>query len=182
MGEPTAAAYLVGIDLGTTHTVVASAPLGAGRTDAPITLFAIDQWVAPGELAARPLLPSVRYHPAPGELAASALPWGERARGDDVEQARGRARVFNNADNLHTLEPGDILVCESTSPNWTPAFAKIAGCVCDGGGMLSHAAIVGREYGVPTVTAVGLGTVVIAEGDEVEVDGDTGTVTVIKKA
>ncbi len=97
-------------------------------------------------------------------------------------KARGRARVFNNADNLHTLEPGDILVCESTSPNWTPAFAKIAGCVCDGGGMLSHAAIVGREYGVPTVTAVGLATVVIAEGDEVEVDGDTGTVTVIKKA
>ena len=97
-------------------------------------------------------------------------------------KARGRARVFNNADNLHTLEPGDILVCESTSPNWTPAFAKIAGCVCDGGGMLSHAAIVGREYGVPTVTAVGLGTVVIVEGDEVEVDGDTGTVTVIKKA
>ena len=97
-------------------------------------------------------------------------------------KARGRARVFNNADNLHTLEPGDILVCESTSPNWTPAFAKIAGCVCYGGGMLSHAAIVGREYGVPTVTAVGLGTVVIAEGDEVEVDGDTGTVTVIKKA
>jgi pyruvate,water dikinase len=95
-------------------------------------------------------------------------------------KARGRARVFNNADNLHTLEPGDILVCESTSPNWTPAFAKIAGCVCDGGGMLSHAAIVGREYGVPTVTAVGLGTVVIAEGDEVEVDGDTGTVTVFK--
>ncbi|MFM9133945.1 MAG: PEP-utilizing protein mobile subunit, partial [bacterium] len=42
-------------------------------------------------------------------------------------KARGRARVFNNADNLHTLEPGDILVCESTSPNWTPAFAKIAG-------------------------------------------------------
>ena len=97
-------------------------------------------------------------------------------------KARGRARVFNNADNLHTLEPGDILVCESTSPNWTPAFAKIAGCVCDGGGMLSHAAIVGREYGVPTVTAVGLGTVVIAEGEEVEVDGDTGTVTVFKKS
>ena len=51
--------------------------------------------------------------------------------------------------------PGEILVCESTSPNWTPAFGKIAGAVCDGGGMLSHAAIVGREYGVPTVTAVG---------------------------
>ena len=96
--------------------------------------------------------------------------------------ARGKARVFNNADTLHTLETGDILVCESTSPNWTPAFAKIAACVCDGGGMLSHAAIVGREYGVPTVTAVGLATVVIEDGDEVEVDGDTGTVTVYKSS
>jgi pyruvate,water dikinase len=90
--------------------------------------------------------------------------------------------VFNDADELHRLTPGDILVCESTSPNWTPAFAKIAACVCDGGGMLSHAAIVGREYGVPTVTAVGLATVVIADGDEIEVDGDAGTVTVFKRA
>ncbi|MEI6229161.1 MAG: PEP-utilizing enzyme [Actinomycetes bacterium] len=97
-------------------------------------------------------------------------------------KARGIARVFNDADELHRLAPGDILVCESTSPNWTPAFAKIAACVCDGGGMLSHAAIVGREYGVPTVTAVGLATVVIADGDEIEVDGDAGTVTVYKRA
>jgi pyruvate,water dikinase len=97
-------------------------------------------------------------------------------------KARGIARVFNDADELHRLTPGDILVCESTSPNWTPAFAKIAACVCDGGGMLSHAAIVGREYGVPTVTAVGLATVVIADGDEIEVDGDAGTVTVYKRA
>ncbi len=97
-------------------------------------------------------------------------------------KARGIARVFNDADELHRLTPGDILVCESTSPNWTPAFAKIAACVCDGGGMLSHAAIVGREYGVPTVTAVGLATVVISDGDEIEVDGDTGTVTVYKRA
>ena len=106
MGEPTAAAYLVGIDLGTTHTVVASAPLGAGRTDAPITLFAIDQWVAPGELAARPLLPSVRYHPAPGELAASALPWGERARGDDVEPP---AVIGELARQLGSQVPGRLV-------------------------------------------------------------------------
>jgi PEP-utilizing family enzyme len=69
-----------------------------------------------------------------------------------------------------------------TSPNWTPAFAKIAACVCDGGGTLSHAAIVGREYSVPTVTATGLATVVIADGDEVEVDGTTGWVTVLQRA
>ncbi len=93
---------------------------------------------------------------------------------------RGIARVLHNADELHRLSPGEVLVCESTSPNWTPAFAKIAACVCDGGGMLSHAAIVGREYGVPTVTAVGLATMIISDGDEVEVNGTTGEVTVVK--
>jgi phosphohistidine swiveling domain-containing protein len=91
--------------------------------------------------------------------------------------ARGIARVLSNSDELHRIQPGEILVCESTSPNWTPAFAKIAACVCDGGGTLSHAAIVGREYGVPTVTAVGLATAVIKDGDEIEVNGTTGTVT-----
>jgi pyruvate,water dikinase len=95
---------------------------------------------------------------------------------------RGIARVLHNADELHRLSPGEVLVCESTSPNWTPAFAKIAACVCDGGGTLSHAAIVGREYGVPTVTAVGLATLLISDGDEVEVDGSSGHVTVLKHA
>ncbi len=48
--------------------------------------------------------------------------------------------------------------------------------------MLSHAAIVGREYGVPTVTAVGVATLSITDGDEIEVDGTTGTVTILTKA
>ena len=95
---------------------------------------------------------------------------------------RGIARVLQSSDELHRLEPGSILVCESTSPNWTPAFGKIAGAVCDGGGMLSHAAIVGREYGVPTVTAVGVATMSITDGDEIEVDGTNGTVTILTRA
>jgi pyruvate,water dikinase len=95
---------------------------------------------------------------------------------------RGIARVLHDPAGLHRLSPGEVLVCESTSPNWTPAFAKIAACVCDGGGTLSHAAIVGREYRVPTVTATGLATMVIADGDEVEVDGTTGRVTVLRHA
>jgi len=96
--------------------------------------------------------------------------------------ARGIARVLCDADQLHRIQPGEVLVCESTSPNWTPAFAKIAACVCDSGGTLSHAAIVGREYGVPTVTAVGLATVLIKNGDVVEVDGTRGIVTVFASA
>jgi phosphohistidine swiveling domain-containing protein len=62
----------------------------------------------------------------------------------------------------------------------TPAFAKIAACVCDGGGTLTHASIVSREYRIPCVVGVGLATTIIADGDEVEVDGTKGTVTVFK--
>lgn len=96
-------------------------------------------------------------------------------------RARGRALVLSYAEDLHRIRSGDVLVCESTGPNWTPAFAQIAACVCDAGGSLSHAAIVGREYGVPTVTAVGVGTLLIRDGDEVEVDGSTGTVTIFRR-
>ena len=75
--------YIVGIDLGTTHTVVAYAPLTA---PAGIKLLDIEQLVAPGEVAALPLLPSCRYHAAAGELAAGALqlPWPSE---DDDAQA-----------------------------------------------------------------------------------------------
>lgn len=76
-------AFLVGIDLGTTNTVVAYAD--AADTQAGIQLFPIEQLVAPGEVGARPLLPSLRYHPAAGELAAGdlQLPW----RQQDVDHA-----------------------------------------------------------------------------------------------
>lgn len=94
-------------------------------------------------------------------------------------RARGRARVVREAGDLDALCPGEILVCESTSASWTLAFSRIAGCVCDSGGTLSHAAIVGREYGVPTVTACGVATSTIRDGDDVHIDGATGVVTII---
>jgi len=76
-------AWLVGIDLGTTNTVVAYA--NAADAQAGIQLFPIEQMLSPGEVGARPLLPSLRYHPAAGELAAGdlQLPWPE----DDVTRA-----------------------------------------------------------------------------------------------
>jgi len=77
-------AYSVGIDLGTTHTVVACAAVATRAAGDPIHLFDIEQLVGPGAVAARPLLPSLRYHPATGELPAgtNTLPWPE-APGDD---------------------------------------------------------------------------------------------------
>ncbi len=81
MQNPTAS-YLVGIDLGTTHTVVAYAQ--ADNTQQDIHIFQIEQLVAPGQVAARPLLPSVRYHPASGELSEADLsfPSGTPSEGD----------------------------------------------------------------------------------------------------
>lgn len=95
---------------------------------------------------------------------------------------RGIARVLHSAAELHRIAHGEILVCEATSPNWTPAFGKIAACVCDGGGTLTHASIISREYGIPCVVGVGLATNVIADGDEIEVDGTKGIVRVTKSA
>jgi pyruvate,water dikinase len=94
--------------------------------------------------------------------------------------ARGPARVLRSPDELHRLRAGDILVCEGTTPTWTPAFTKIAGCVCDGGGTLTHASVVSREYRVPCVVGAGIATQIINEGDDVEVDGTRGLVTVHK--
>jgi pyruvate,water dikinase len=94
----------------------------------------------------------------------------------------GRARVMVSATELYDLEDGEILVCEATSPNWTPAFAIIAACVCNGGGSLTHAAIVSREYGIPCVVGTSVGTQMIKTGDLIRVDGDEGTVTILERA
>ncbi len=94
---------------------------------------------------------------------------------------RGIARVLHNASELHNIKPGEILVCEATTPSWTPAFAKISACVCDGGGILTHASIISREYRIPCVVGVGVATIKIEDGDEVEVDGGSGVVKIFKK-
>ena len=103
--------YIVGIDLGTTHTVVAYAPLraiagGPPAALADIRLFDIEQLVAPGEVAALPLLPSVRFHAAPGELAAGALqlPWPA-----DVDASLAPVVMGQFARQLGAQVPGRLV-------------------------------------------------------------------------
>ena len=69
-----------------------------------------------------------------------------------------------------------MLVTRQTDPGWAPAFATIAGLVLERGGMLSHGAILAREYGIPTVVGVRAATERIATGSIVRVDGDRGEV------
>ncbi len=94
----------------------------------------------------------------------------------------GKARVLKLLKEVMDIEAGEILVCPTTNPSWAPVFTKIRAAVTDIGGLTSHAAIVCREYGVPSVTGAGIATSVIKTGDTIRVDGDTGVVTIIERA
>jgi phosphohistidine swiveling domain-containing protein len=95
--------------------------------------------------------------------------------------AEGIARVILTEDELHLIKEGDILVAASTSPSWTPVFSMIKGVVVDRGASLSHAAIVGREYGIPVVMNVFEGTAKIKSGQRIKVDANMGTVYILDK-
>jgi pyruvate,water dikinase len=96
--------------------------------------------------------------------------------------AEGPARVLKLLKDIVNLQPGEILVCPSTNPSWAPVFTKIKAAVTDIGGLTSHAAIVCREYGVPSVTGTGVSTAIIKTGDILKVDGDSGVVEIVKRA
>jgi pyruvate,water dikinase len=91
----------------------------------------------------------------------------------------GRARVVRSADELGSIEEGEILVTPVTAPSWAPVFGKIRATVTDIGGMMSHAAIVCREYGLPAVTGTGNASSIIKTGQMLRVDGSTGEVVIL---
>jgi pyruvate,water dikinase len=93
--------------------------------------------------------------------------------------AVGRARVLLHVEQFGEIQEGEILVAPSTSTSWTPVFGKIAAVVLDVGGIMSHAAIVAREYGLPAVVGTGTATKRIKTGDLLRVDADAGVVTIL---
>ncbi len=92
---------------------------------------------------------------------------------------RGRARVIHSISEAARIEPGDILVAETTAPPWTPLFAIVGAVVTDTGGVLSHCAVVAREYGIPAVAGTAMASTVITDGQLLEIDGDAGIVRFI---
>jgi phosphohistidine swiveling domain-containing protein len=93
--------------------------------------------------------------------------------------ARGRARVVLDPSDPSALQPGDVLVAPITDPAWTPLFVPAAAVVVDVGAQISHAVIVSRELGIPCVVSVIDATRKIPDGAMIEVDGTSGTVTVL---
>ncbi len=96
--------------------------------------------------------------------------------------ATGRARVILSTEAAFSCDiaPGDILVAPFTDTPWTPLFIPAGAVVVETGGMLSHAATVAREFGIPCVVLVKDATRIIRDGDMVTVDGATGTVTIAR--
>ena len=154
-------------------------------------LGVLHQWQAPEAVG-----------PVPGEITEpfTVMLWGittERVRswlsGADSDDsvvngvagspgvAEGAARVIRSAAQLGEIELGEILVCPITAPAWGPIFSRISAAVSDIGGVMSHAAIVSREYGLPAVVGTGKGTQVIKTGDRIRVDGGTGKVTILAR-
>ena len=106
----------------------------------------------------------------PGELKGNAASAGI---------ARGPARVLATLNEANRFQPGDVLVTRTTMPPWTPLFALASAVVTETGGILSHAAVTAREYGLPAVLCVENATRLIRDGQPVEVDGSNGTVRIL---
>jgi rifampicin phosphotransferase len=87
-----------------------------------------------------------------------------------------RAAVLNDVSEAHRLRARDILVTRQTDPGWGAVFPLISGLIMERGGMLSHGAIIAREFGIPSVVGVADATTRIAHGSRVHVDGDRGIV------
>ncbi|MGH8891600.1 MAG: PEP/pyruvate-binding domain-containing protein [Acidothermaceae bacterium] len=90
----------------------------------------------------------------------------------------GPVRIVRHFHEFDRVRPGDVLVCRATDPSWSVLFGVVGAIVTEGGGALSHAAIVAREHGVPAVLAVDGATDRLLDGQLVTVDGTAGTVGV----
>jgi rifampicin phosphotransferase len=139
--------------------------------------------------------PSFDPLPAEARFAMKALLWlvdlvfgphtpagtprdGERLRGIGVSAGRytGPVRIVQNEGEFGKIRAGDVLVCPITSPVWSVLFPSIGALVTDTGGLLSHPAIIAREYRVPATVATGCATRLLHDGELVTVDGTAGTV------
>jgi rifampicin phosphotransferase len=89
---------------------------------------------------------------------------------------RGSLRIVDSIEHLSEVREDEILVTSNTDPGWTAVFSKIGGLVTETGGILSHGAVVSREYGIPAVTAVKGATKILKTGQKVTLDGNEGII------
>ena len=128
----------------------------------------------PGELG-RAILHRDPIHNAAGASPNNLL----KGNGCSAGVVTGRARVVTELAECNALQPGEVLVTRFIDPSWTPVMGLVSGLVAEVGGLLSHGAVIAREYGLPAVLDVRGATHVIKTGKMVEVDGTRGTVRIL---
>ena len=92
----------------------------------------------------------------------------------------GTVRVVDRIEDLPRIKEGEIMVTSNTDPGWTAIFPKLGGLITETGGILSHGAVVSREYGIPAVTAVKDATAIFRTGQSVILDGNDGTIYIVE--
>lgn len=95
---------------------------------------------------------------------------------------KGRARVITDIHQTGDLDKNDILVTLFTDPGWTPVLARVGGVITEVGGLLSHAAVIGREYRIPAILNLIDATELIQDGDLISMNGKTGIVEILEKS
>jgi phosphohistidine swiveling domain-containing protein len=118
-------------------------------------------------------------HKAPVDHAGASQGVVLRGIGCSAGVITGHVRVVPTLEHAETLKPAEILVTRFTDPGWTPVLGLVAGIVTEVGGLLSHAAVIGREYGIPAVLNVPGATQILKTGQRVEIDGGQGTVRIL---
>jgi phosphohistidine swiveling domain-containing protein len=93
----------------------------------------------------------------------------------------GPARVVNSPEQFDSVREGDVLVCTMTNPAWVVVFTKVAGLVTDSGGVVSHPAVIAREFGIPAVVGTSVATERVTTGDVLRVNGTTGRVELLER-
>lgn len=88
--------------------------------------------------------------------------------------------VVEHIEDTANVQEGDILITRFTDPGWTPVFGRISGVATETGGVLSHAAVISREYGIPAVLAVPSLTKHLHTGQRIRLDGSLGTITLLE--
>ncbi|MBI4734114.1 MAG: hypothetical protein HY779_04775 [Rubrobacteridae bacterium] len=136
-----------------------------GASDNPPEFYLIEK----GEYPTIPV-ESGKFDAAEGKLTGLGVSRGS---------VKARARIILNPAENNTLEPGDILVTRTTDPGWTPLFLIAGGLILEKGGLLSHGAIVAREFGIPAIVGVKDAVNVIKDGQLLWLDAESGTIHVL---
>ncbi len=153
----------------------------------------------PAAYGKEPAPPPLSALPPEARLMAEAVQWAFERVGSWRQEARpeggmdgvlrgtaaapgrytGPVRIVRSEAEFDKLQPGDVLVCPITTPVWSVLFPSLGGLVTDHGGILSHPAIIAREFGVPAVVGTGMATERLGDGQVVTVEGDAGVVRVV---